>query len=264
MDDNIEEPEEQVMILLGDDSKAMHFLLSNILKKFSCKLDSAMNGAEAVEKFKNNSYHLIFMDSHMPVMDGLTAIKEIRNIESTNSSDQTPIVMMSADDTPEDIEIGMNSGASHYLIKPITKESVTSTLQLFFDLDDSLLENELPKKEESPQSNENSEKSSVDSNDKNNIYIDAELKDLINGYLERKVKDIEILTDALSAKDFKTLQIKGHSIKGSGGGYGCDQLTTIGAEIEKAAKIQDSDTISIQIKEIKSFLDNVNIVIKTD
>jgi CheY-like chemotaxis protein len=96
-----ERDDDKVMMLLVDDSKSSHILLSTILKRFSCELDSAWNGAEAVGKIKNGSYDLIFMDSHMPVMDGMTAIREIRGFERSVGAGHSPIVMITEDDSAE-------------------------------------------------------------------------------------------------------------------------------------------------------------------
>ncbi len=255
-----ESSEDTVFILLVDDSKGTHFLLSAILKKLSCKLDSAMNGLEAVEKNKTCTYDLIFMDSHMPIMDGITAIHEIREDERLAGVSPTPIVMMTADDSPADIEKGLAVGASDYLIKPISRNSVFSTLNKFFAMN-------VPLSDETdhiPDSvSDHSSDYDTEPEDENVVYVDDEIKDLIPKYMERKVQDSKTILDALDQGDFDTIRIKGHTLKGSGGGYGFDKLTVMGNSIEAAAKIKDANSIRMEIEKMVNYLENVKIKVKS-
>lgn len=260
IDGSLTQSDDAVVMLLADDSKPSHFLLSAILKKFSCELDSAMNGAEAVEKFKTRSYDLVFMDSHMPVMDGMTAIREIREIERLAGAARTPIVMMTADDSPEDIENGLAAGASDYLIKPISKESVASTISKFFETDDPQPEVAASAPEESTHAIDQAREAI--SGTEIMVYVDEEIKELIPGYLERKKQDVKAIFDALNKGDFDTLKVKGHTLKGSGGGYGFDELTAIGTAIEDAAKIANTDAIRTQAEKMLNYLNNVKVIVK--
>lgn len=261
IDNSVERSDDAVVILLADDSKTSHILLSAMLKKFSCELDSAMNGAEAVEKFKSRSYDLIFMDSHMPLMNGMTAICEIREIERLAGASRTPIVMMTADDSPDDIEEGLAAGASDYLVKPISKESVSATISKFFDTDDAQPE-ETASTPIEDSAHVVDQESGVMPETEIMVYVDEELQELIPGYLERKKQDVKAILEALDQSDFDTLKIKGHTLKGSGGGYGFDELTAIGAAIENAAKIADADTIRTQTKKMSNYLNNVKVMVK--
>jgi CheY-like chemotaxis protein/HPt (histidine-containing phosphotransfer) domain-containing protein len=259
IDKTPEQSEDTVVILLADDSKSTHFLLSAILKKLSCKLDSAMNGSEAVEKIKKYSYDLIFMDSHMPVMDGVAAIREIRENERLAGVSPTPIVMMTADDSPTDIEKGLAAGASDYLIKPISRKSVFSTLNKFFAMSIPLDDEIDNVSEFAPDQSSDYES---EPEDENVVYVDDEIKDLIPKYMERRIQDSKTILEALNKGDFDTIRIKGHTLKGSGGGYGFDQLTVIGNTIETAAKIEDADTIRMETEKMANYLQNVKIKVK--
>ena len=261
LQDNLSESaREDVLMLLADDSKASHMLLATILKKFSCSLDSVSDGMEAVEKFKSTSYDLIFMDSHMPQMDGMDAIREIRGIEQAESLPKTPIVMMTADDSQEDVRVAMEAGADDYLVKPITKERVAALISKFFEVDDGAAESAAP--EGSDAVVEASESTVAADSNGSVVYVDEELKELIPGYLERKKQDIQAIADALEIADFDALRVKGHTLKGSGGGYGFDKLTEIGAAIEEAAKIADSAAIRAQLDSMTVYLRNVKVEYK--
>ena len=251
---------DDVLMLLADDSKASHILLASILKKFTCSMDSAFDGIEAVEKFKSASYDLIFMDSHMPRLDGLDAVREIRGIEQAESLAKTPIVMMTADDSSDDVRVAMEAGADDYLVKPITKERVAALISKFFEMytgGSGTSVSEIATTDDDASES----RGAIDSN-ANTVYVDEELKALIPGYLERKKQDIQIIADALEIADFDALRVKGHTLKGSGGGYGFHELTEIGAAIEEAAKIADATAIRMQLDRLTEYLGNLKIEYK--
>lgn len=92
------------------------------------------------------------------------------------------------------------------------------------------------------------------------IRVDPEIAALVPGFLANRHKDIVSLLDAVNQGDFETARILGHSMKGSGGGYGFDGITDIGAEIETAAKQNDSVTIRSQVKALSRYLARVRVV----
>lgn len=91
------------------------------------------------------------------------------------------------------------------------------------------------------------------------VKIDCDLEDLIPGYLENRRKDINKINNSLEAGDFETIRIVGHSMKGSGGGYGFDGITAIGAAVEQAAKDKDITGIRKHVEELMSYLKRVEI-----
>jgi len=92
------------------------------------------------------------------------------------------------------------------------------------------------------------------------VTVASEIEDLIPGYLENRKKDIESITEALTHGDYTTIQTLGHSMKGSGGGYGFKEITIIGNAIEQASKIEDAAQIQKQIDRLAEYLEKVEIV----
>ena len=92
------------------------------------------------------------------------------------------------------------------------------------------------------------------------VQVDHDLEDLIPDYMENRRKDIETMRANLNSGDFEAVMIRGHSMKGSGGGYGFDGITDIGKCIEDAAKEKNVDEINNQVDELASYLDRVSIV----
>jgi len=98
--------------------------------------------------------------------------------------------------------------------------------------------------------------------DKNKVYIDRDLEFLIPQFLENREEDIHNLEKLLKKAEYDQIRIIGHSLKGSGGGYGFDYLTEVGSEIEKEAELKNKKKIKVLINELKDYLNNIEIVYK--
>ena len=81
--------------------------------------------------FKRGIYDLVLMDIHMPVMDGYSATKAIREWETTDGRARVPIVVLSSDSQETQRENGAKAGCSGYITKPASKAAVLNSLQRF-------------------------------------------------------------------------------------------------------------------------------------
>ena len=91
------------------------------------------------------------------------------------------------------------------------------------------------------------------------VTIDRDLEDLIPGFMERRRQDVSTLREWLSSGDMEKIRTCGHSMKGNGGGYGFDEISTIGREIEQAAVSGEKDKISELTDRLEKYLKNVVI-----
>ncbi|MCP5042775.1 MAG: Hpt domain-containing protein [bacterium] len=87
--------------------------------------------------------------------------------------------------------------------------------------------------------------------------IDAGLRDLLPGYLDNRRADLGKLSAALERKDFETLRVLGHNMKGTGRGYGFEQISTIGARLEDSAKRLDVTDARAQVRALEGFLERL-------
>jgi len=92
------------------------------------------------------------------------------------------------------------------------------------------------------------------------IHADVDLEDLIPGFLENQHRDALKIMDFLDLEDYEAIQRMGHSMKGSGGGYGFDEITAIGMRIESAACNRDAAAISGQVEALLDYLARVEVV----
>lgn len=95
--------------------------------------------------------------------------------------------------------------------------------------------------------------------DQPTVTIDRDLEDLIPGFMERRRQDVSTLRDWLASGEMEKIRICGHSMKGNGGGYGFDEISTIGSDIEQAAIAGETDRISELTDRLEKYLENVVI-----
>jgi len=115
-------------VLLAEDNLINQKVVQAILGGL-VELTIVADGQAAVEAALRETFDVILMDTHMPVMDGLTAIRRIRAMEQRRGTPRTPIVSLSADAMPQHVETAMTAGADLHLAKPITAESLIRSLE---------------------------------------------------------------------------------------------------------------------------------------
>ena len=115
--DNVLAPFEGVKILVAEDNAINKFLIMRVLKDWNIEVDVADNGQEALDLLKINEYQMILMDTFMPVMNGLDAIKLIRN-GYVPGKEQIPIITFSAAAMETDKQVAIDAGANDVVSKP--------------------------------------------------------------------------------------------------------------------------------------------------
>ena len=115
----------KLKVLLVEDNAINLELASNYLSRFGIEYEAAINGKEAVEKLKNQTYDIVLMDCQMPIMDGYEATRTIRNFKL---STQPIIIAMTANAMSGDEEKCRAAGMDDYLSKPISRSKLKTIL----------------------------------------------------------------------------------------------------------------------------------------
>jgi len=119
-------------ILVAEDSDDSYFVFQSFVGDACHKLTRAYNGSQAIEMAQTGEYDLIVMDANMPLLDGYSATRTIREWESTaGRSERMPILLFSADDPLTQVKLGSAAGCSGYLAKPATKAEILKALKFF-------------------------------------------------------------------------------------------------------------------------------------
>ena len=119
-------------ILLVEDNELNSEIAMAILNEYGFQVDTAEDGAEAVEKIRNSApgdYELVLMDIQMPVMNGYEAAKQIRALDDPALAEIT-ILAMTANAFDEDRKKALECGMDGFLSKPIVIEELIHTLQI--------------------------------------------------------------------------------------------------------------------------------------
>jgi len=111
-------------VLLVDDKRVNLQVISIMLQSANCMIDTANNGLEALDRFNPDKHEMVLMDIMMPMMDGVTAMKELRK----RYQEVPPIIAITANAMTGDKEKYLAEGFDAYITKPVTMQKLTSEL----------------------------------------------------------------------------------------------------------------------------------------
>lgn len=104
-------------ILLVDDSRTARAALTRMLATMGHVVMEASDGAQALERLRQEPVDLVLLDVQMPRLDGFTAVRQMREIQGNR---WIPIIFLSARETDADLEKGILAGGDDYLVKPVS------------------------------------------------------------------------------------------------------------------------------------------------
>ncbi len=111
-------------LLIAEDDRELRQLFSHVLTKNGYAVQGVSNGAEALEAVDNGYFDLIISDIMMPVMDGYTFVRQLRE-----AGNNTPVLMITAKDAFDDMRTGFLSGSDDYMVKPVNVNEMVLRVQ---------------------------------------------------------------------------------------------------------------------------------------
>jgi len=111
-------------VLVADDHPTNRKVVELVLSQIEVELVMVEDGAQALSAFRDGDFDVVLMDMQMPVMDGLTATREIRLHEAAMGAPRTPVVMLTANALPEHMDAAREAGADRHLSKPFGAEAL--------------------------------------------------------------------------------------------------------------------------------------------
>jgi PAS domain S-box-containing protein len=241
-------------ILIAEDNKINQKLIKALLDNYQVSYSIANDGQEAIELYKENSeYDLIFMDIHMPNLDGLGATKEILAYEFQDDVEHTPITALTANAVAGDKERFLEGGMDDYLSKPINKDALEEILAKY-------LEPCCQEKEEAiEQSNQNSE-----SIPNENIEIEYSFEDvadtlgvpvelvseLIEDFFNSSLEEIDKISDAIASDNLSDIEHYAHSIKGAAANLRLNPIADIAKQMEHSARNKEEASYMDMLKSL--------------
>lgn len=117
-----------VKLLLVDDNDMNREVVKAMLEPYDIHIDEAVNGKEAVKMVQDKPYDIIFMDSHMPLMNGEEATRSIRQMNGCQNQN-IPIIALTADAIDGVKERLLSSGMNDYIVKPISIRVICNVIR---------------------------------------------------------------------------------------------------------------------------------------
>ena len=112
-------------ILTVDDSTTMRQMIAFTLTQAGFKVLEAADGVDALEVARNQGADLVITDVNMPRMDGITLVRELRQVGTYKF---TPILVLTTESTPEMKAKGKEAGATGWIVKPFSPEKLLETV----------------------------------------------------------------------------------------------------------------------------------------
>jgi PAS domain S-box-containing protein len=222
-------------ILLADDAEDNMFLIRSYLAGTRHRVEEAANGEVAVQKFQSAHYDLVLMDVEMPVMDGYTAVREIRDFERRRGLQPVPILALTAHALAAEVQRSLEAGCNGHLTKPILKRTLLEALEQI-----SAGRIPGPPAESAP------------------APPDARVRPLIPGYVRSRRRDLAAIRAALEHSDFENIRSLGHKMRGTGTSYGLERITKIGGALDESAQAGDAEAVRRQAEELERYLNEVS------
>ncbi|MCC6549325.1 MAG: response regulator [Ignavibacteriaceae bacterium] len=229
-------------ILLAEDNLVNQKVATKIFEKLGYRIDIASNGIEVLSALQMTDYDIIFMDVHMPELDGLEATRAIRS--NGPSAYQPLIIAMTANAMQGDREICLAAGMDDYISKPVRIDELQ---MLVLRWSEHMRKEAAPTKEKAVKTTENEP---VVNEQDMPVLLDIEseedqkfVSELFEIYLSETPRMLASLRVAYSNEDFKAIAFYCHKLRGSSASIGITKIASISEEIEMAAKKKDIDTI---------------------
>jgi CheY-like chemotaxis protein len=225
---------QKIRLLLAEDNEINQKVALGILKNFGYRTDVVSNGKDAVKAMERIHYDMVFMDCQMPEMDGYTATKEVRSLQSNVLDHNVPIIAMTAHAMKGDREKCLASGMDDYISKPIQPEKLLEMIEI------RLAGSKKPPPEKMRADIEPTKKIFDRTGFLDRLMGDEDLAgEILDGFLADVPLQVYELKTALDAGDAHSIQQQAHSLKGASANVGALALAEIAFQVELAGKAKD-------------------------
>jgi signal transduction histidine kinase/CheY-like chemotaxis protein len=219
-------------VLLADDNPDLRDLVQAQLGElgFSCK--AVGDGLEAIEAALGEPYTVVLLDMDMPFMDGYETVHVLRQRGYAG-----PVIGFTAHQGGSPVERALIEGCDDVISKPASIERLRETLA--------------PLAEGAPHPQP------ADPGDAIHVKVDERLRTLTARFLRSCGRDLARLRSALDGGDLSAARAIGHSLRGTGGSYGFDEITRIGRAIEENSMRGDAKSVGGLVAQLENYLSRV-------
>ena len=221
-------------VLLVEDNTINQQVISDLLRAMNLEVMIAENGQAGVARFLNSAPQLILMDIQMPVMDGLQAMRAIRQSGQPNAT--IPILALTAHSLPEDRKRSYEAGADEHLTKPISSRTLAKALAAYLTHD--VVENQADRAGQDKPLLEVESLYGIDLPSVADRLMQNQtlITKVFAMFVEQYLGFADSLNQAIADLDHETVQRSLHTLKGSAGNISALKVADYSAELEKSLK----------------------------
>jgi signal transduction histidine kinase/CheY-like chemotaxis protein len=229
-----------VRVLLVDDGETNRKLIGLLLSRANAIVEMAENGALAVHAAEHGRFDVILMDMQMPVMDGYTATRHIRDFGYKG-----PIIALTAHAMKGDQEKCEAAGCSGYLTKPVNMDELICTVRR------SIIAGTVGSGS-TPSGSTTASAAPARMQLRSSLPTDdSEIREIVQEFVDSVPERISAISAALDANEYEELARLAHALKGCGGTAGFDCFTEPAARIEQLAKAHQLEEIRQPLQELR-------------
>ncbi len=249
-------------ILIVDDNAMNLSVMKGLLKRTLVQMDLAVSGEECLQLAKRKAYDIILMDHMMPEMDGVEALKLLRE-DTFGKNQQTVVIALTANAVAGCREMYMEYGFNDYISKPVQAEHLEAMLLEY--LPEEYVQRNDSMDEKLVVNNEKEEKGDMDY-----LYIDKELGltycsgmeelygEICSMFLEQMEEYLPQLETCFEAEDWEKYAVTTHAIKGNSLNIGAKNFSELSLQHELAGKEGNVDFIKGNYEE---YIANLNALV---
>jgi CheY-like chemotaxis protein/HPt (histidine-containing phosphotransfer) domain-containing protein len=222
-------------VLVAEDNLANQELIKIILERYGVSYEIAANGNEALQKYRSDTFDLIFMDEQMPQMNGNEATANILVYEQENGRKHTPIVALTANVIKGSRERSIQNGYDAFLGKPIVLKEIEQLMERYLQPTTITVAESMP--------SVTFKWGNIDMNHlKSALMLEEEQIEYLLGIYRQKMEhSLDELVEAISDKRYESIAFIAHAIKGSSANFRFDELSRLSYVIEESASEEDGD-----------------------
>ncbi len=240
-------------LLIVDDNAMNLSVMKGLLKRTKVQVDLVKSGAECLQLAKQKAYDIILMDHMMPEMDGVEALKRLRE-DVSGKNQQTVVIALTANAVAGCREMYMKYGFNDYISKPVQAEHLEEMLLQY--LPESCVQRTDPIDKEADSKNKKEEKGDMDY-----LEIDKELGlsycsgmedlyiEICSMFLEQVEEYLPQLKEFYDSENWEKYAVTTHAIKGNSLNIGAKNFSELSLQHELAGKEDNAEFIKANYEE---------------
>ncbi len=246
---------QRLNVAFVDDNDDNHFLFGAFLKRFpNTHVNFYIDGHVALADFEKMPADIVFLDLNMPGIDGVSMARIL-----TQQYPMMQLVACTGDVGEQTRQACDDAGMHTFLPKPLHRSSFDEAIFNLLELRQERLSAAAPAPHASEQHiSDIANATEISTVLPDDFDIDPDIADLVPAYIAKRMRQIEELHSLFQQSNWATLQRIGHDLKGSGGAYGFEAISMLGANIENAAREQDIDSLRHSIEQYASTIQAIN------